>query len=97
MARVTILPAIGSAALRIVAKPNTSALSPQESLMPKLVQRLPKYAKHKRSGQAVGYTSGGDVQLEAYNNAASRENDNPVIAERISNHRSLPTKSLSFT
>lgn len=59
--------------------------------MPKLSSdRLPKYCRHKQSGQAVVYIEGRDVLLGAYNTAASREKFNQVIAEWIAADRTLP-------
>ena len=59
--------------------------------MPKLSDdRLPRYCRHRQSGQAVVYLDGREVLLGKHNTAASREKYNALIAEWLANGRHLP-------
>src|SRR5687768_5396343 len=56
-------------------------------LMPQLTHRLPKYRKHKISGQAVVTVDGKDVYLWPYGTQASRDQYDRAIKEYIANGR----------
>jgi hypothetical protein len=48
--------------------------------MPRLSEhRVPAYCKHKRSGRAVVYLDGQEIQLGDYGTAASREKYNRLM------------------
>ncbi|MFG0290922.1 MAG: hypothetical protein ACF8CQ_22315 [Rhodopirellula sp. JB044] len=51
--------------------------------MPKLTKSLPKYRKHRRSGQAVVSIAGHDVYLGPYGTKASRAEYDRVIGEYL--------------
>ena len=55
--------------------------------MPKLTQVLPKYRKHRASGQAVVTLSGRDYYLGPHNTKASRLEYDRLIAEWLANGR----------
>jgi integrase len=58
--------------------------------MPRLVgERLPKYGRHKASGQAIVKLCGRDVYLGPYGTKASRVEYDRVVSEWLSNGRSL--------
>lgn len=62
--------------------------------MPRLTgNRLPKYGKHKASGQAVIKLDGNDVYLGPHGSQASRIEYDRVVTEWLANGRSLPAKS----
>lgn len=59
--------------------------------MPRLTgDRLPKYGKHKASGQAVVKLDGRDVYLGPWNTRASKLEYDRVIGEWLANGRALP-------
>lgn len=55
--------------------------------MPKLVHRLPKYSKHKASGQAVVSIGGKDHYLGPFGSAASRKEYDRLIREYLAGGR----------
>jgi integrase len=55
--------------------------------MPFLVERIPKYCKHKASGQAVVTIGGKDHYLGPWNSKASRAEYDRIIGEWIANGR----------
>ncbi len=55
--------------------------------MPKLLNRFPKYRKHKASGQAVVTLCGRDVYLGPHGTKVSREEYDRVIAEWVASGR----------
>jgi integrase len=59
--------------------------------MPKLSKSLPKYRKHKASGQAVVNLSGHDHYLGPHGTKASKLEYDRLIGEWLANNRSLPT------
>lgn len=62
--------------------------------MPRLVgNRLPKYGKHKASGQAVIKLGGCDFYLGPYGTKASRIEYDRITAEWLANGRTLPGTS----
>ena len=62
--------------------------------MPRLTgNRLPKYGKHKASGQAVIKLDGQDIYLGLHGSKASRIEYDRVVAEWLANGRCLPSKS----
>lgn len=56
--------------------------------MPRLTKSLPKYRRHKASGQAIVTLNGQDYYLGPYNSRASRVEYDRLIAEWIANGRS---------
>ena len=58
--------------------------------MPKLNSRLPKYSKHKASGQAVVTLNGTDIYLGPYGTKASRREYDRVTSEWLAAGRTLP-------
>jgi integrase len=60
--------------------------------MPILKEALPKYRKHKASGQAVVTIQGQDFYLGPWNTKASRVEYDRVIAEYLAAGRQLPAK-----
>lgn len=60
--------------------------------MPRLTgNRLPKYGKHKASGQAVVKVDGRDIYLGPWNSKASKLEYDRVVSEWLANGRSLPS------
>src|SRR5689334_22132957 len=57
------------------------------ALMPKLINRNPKYRKHRASGQAVVTIGRQDHYLGPYGTAASRREYDRIIAEWLANGR----------
>jgi integrase len=55
--------------------------------MPKLVNRNPKYCKHRASGQAVVTIEGQDIYLGPHGTAASKREYDRIIAEWLANGR----------
>lgn len=58
--------------------------------MPKLKQRVPKYRKHRASGQAVVTLSGRDYYLGPHGTRASRLEYDRLITEWLANGRCPP-------
>ena len=58
--------------------------------MPKLSKSLPKYRKHKRSGQAIVNLNGKDFYLGPHGTKASKLEYDRLIGEWLSNERELP-------
>ena len=58
--------------------------------MPKLVNRNPKYRKHRASGQAIVTVNGHDIYLGPYGTAASRREYDRVVCEWLQNGRRSP-------
>lgn len=59
--------------------------------MPRLTgSRLPKYGKHKASGQAVVKLDGRDIYLGPWNSRVSKLEYDRVVSEWLANGRSLP-------
>ena len=61
--------------------------------MPILKEALPKYRKHKASGQAIVSIHGHDFYLGSWNSNASRVEYDRIIAEYLAAGRQLPVKS----
>lgn len=59
--------------------------------MPRLTKSLPKYRKHKASGQAVVTIDGKDFYLGPHRSKASRLEYDRLIGEWVQNGRSLPS------
>jgi hypothetical protein len=57
--------------------------------MPKLISALPKYRKHRASGQAIVTLSGTDYYLDPYGTKASKIEFDRLIAEWLSSGRML--------
>jgi len=55
--------------------------------MPRLAHSLPRYSKHRASGQAVVTLSGQDFYLGPHNTAASKREYDRVIAEWLARGR----------
>ncbi|MCA9148475.1 MAG: hypothetical protein KDA92_04220 [Planctomycetales bacterium] len=55
--------------------------------MPRLTSSLPKYRKHKVSGQAIVTLGGHDIYLGPHGTVASKKEYDRLIAEWISNGR----------
>ncbi|MDA7977191.1 MAG: hypothetical protein MPJ50_00310 [Pirellulales bacterium] len=55
--------------------------------MPKLKNRVPKYSRHKASGQAVVTIAGKDIYLGRYGSAASRREYDRLIGEWLQRDR----------
>jgi integrase len=90
---------VGSAARMAEAKTVHTVLSfsiilegPQ---MPVLKEALPKYRKHKASGQAVVAIQGQDFYLGPWNSQASHVEYDRIIAEYLAAGRQLPVKRAS--
>ena len=62
--------------------------------MPKLTNSLPKYRRHKPSGQAVVTLAGKDFYLGPYNTKASKTEYDRLIAEWLAAGRRAPTASI---
>ena len=60
--------------------------------MPILKEALPKYRKHKASGQAIVSIQGQDFYLGPWNSKASRVEYDRIIAEYLAAGRQLPVK-----
>ena len=58
--------------------------------MRKLLQRLPRYCKHRASGQAVVTIEGLDFYLGPHGTKASHLEYDRIIAEWLANGRRLP-------
>ena len=58
--------------------------------MPKLTNSLPKYQKHRASGQAVVTLNGADHYLGPHGTKASKIKFDQLITERMANGRRLP-------
>lgn len=67
--------------------------------MPRLTQQLPKYRKHRASGQAVVTLAGVDHYLGKYGTKVSRIGYDRLIAEWLAGGRAITTetKQLSTT
>jgi integrase len=65
--------------------------------MPKLNNRVPKYCRHRGSGQAVVALSGQDIYVGQYGSPASRAKYDRLIAEWIAAGRRLPTDPNAIT
>lgn len=65
--------------------------------MPRLVNTLPKYSRHKQSGQAVVYIDGRDVLLGQYGTKASREAYNRLVGEWLAAGRQLAVPNADIT
>ena len=65
--------------------------------MPKLVHTLPKYRKHRASGQAIVTLSGVDHYLGPHGTKASKRQYDRLIAEWLENSRTLRVESDSIT
>lgn len=61
--------------------------------MPKLTRSLPKYGKHKASGQAVVTIDSTDIYLGPHGTKASRIECDRIIAEYLANGRRLAAPS----
>lgn len=61
--------------------------------MPRLSKSLPKYRRHKASGQAVVTLNGRDHYLGPYNSKPSRTEYDRLIGEWTTNGRTLPGNS----
>ncbi len=59
--------------------------------MPRLSNSVPKYRKHRASGQAVVTLNGRDFYLGPHNTKASRLEYDRLTSEWLANDRSLPT------
>ena len=58
--------------------------------MPRLVKAVPKYQRHKASGQAVVNLSGHDFYLGSYGTPASKAEYERVVGEWLAKGRQLP-------
>ena len=56
-------------------------------------ERVPRYRRHKATGQAVVTIDGRDIYLGKYRSAASREAYKRKIAEWIQHDGRLPVRS----
>jgi hypothetical protein len=69
--------------------------------MPRLTNSLPKYRKHKASGQAVTTLCGKDFYLGPFGTQASKREYDRVIAEYLASGRSSmfgkPVDALTIT
>ncbi|TWU30441.1 hypothetical protein [Bythopirellula polymerisocia] len=66
--------------------------------MPKLVNSLPKYRRHKASGQAIVTLCGKDFYLGPYGSKVSNVEYDRLTAEWLTNGRRLPaTEEVSNT
>jgi hypothetical protein len=65
--------------------------------MPKLINAVPAYCRHKKSGQAVVYIDGREIPLGTHGTAASREKYNAIIGEWLANGRTLPVPPAEVT
>ena len=62
--------------------------------MPRLTTSLPKYRKHKASGQAIVNLDGSDFYLGPYGSQASRREYDRLVGEWQQNGRRLPPRGL---
>ena len=60
--------------------------------MPRLTKSLPKYRKHKASGQALVTLDGKDFYLGPHGTSTSRREYDRLVGEWQQNGRSLPKK-----
>ena len=58
--------------------------------MPRRTKSLPKYRRHKASGQALVTLNGRDIYLGTYDSPESHEEYRRIIAEWATNHYQLP-------
>jgi hypothetical protein len=65
--------------------------------MPKLLNRVPRYCRHRGSGQAIVTIDHQDIYLGPYGSRASRAEYDRIIAEWIANGRCLPTDPSQIT
>ena len=65
--------------------------------MPVLKEALPKYRKHKASGQAIVTIQGQDFYLGPWNSKASRVEYDRIIAEFLAAGRQLPVRGAGAT
>lgn len=65
--------------------------------MPKLKNSVPKYRRHRASGQAVVTLSGRDFYLGPHNSKTSVHEYDRLVAEWLANNRSLPAEADSPT
>ncbi len=61
--------------------------------MPKRTKSLPKYRLHRASGRALVHVDGQDIYLGKHGTKASRAEYDRVVAEYLSNGRSLPSSA----
>jgi integrase len=87
---ISYLPAFGSAMFSRSAKryvPFCGNFTMEDRTMPRLSHALPKYRKHRGSGQAVVTLNGHDYYLGPYGTKASRIEHDRLIAEWLANDR----------
>ncbi len=65
--------------------------------MPKLSSAVPRYRRHKATGQAVVRLAGRDIYLGKYGTKASREAHQRLVAEWLDNGGRLPTDKHTVT
>ena len=65
--------------------------------MPRLTKAVPKYQKHRASGQAVVRLNGQDFYLGPHGTKASKIEYDRVIAEWLANGRQLPQDEAVLT
>jgi hypothetical protein len=65
--------------------------------MPKLTKSVPKYRRHRGSGQAIVTLSGADHYLGPYRSKASHLEYDRLISEWIQNRRSVPCQARDTT
>jgi integrase len=65
--------------------------------MPRLVQALPRYRKHRASGQAVVTLNGVDFYLGPHGTKASRQEYDRAVAEWLANGRQAPTPAAGLS
>lgn len=61
--------------------------------MPKLTKSVPKYRKHRASGQAIVTLGGKDHYLGPHGTKASKREYDRLIAEWMSNDRRMPSEA----
>jgi hypothetical protein len=66
------------------------SLSAKESYMPQFKDRIPKYRRHRHSGQAIVNLDGSDHYLGPHGSQTSIAEYDRLIAEWLGNGRRLP-------
>ncbi|HPM82408.1 MAG TPA: site-specific integrase, partial [Candidatus Anammoximicrobium sp.] len=65
--------------------------------MPRLSNSVPRYRKHRASGQAIVTLGGKDVYLGPHGTKASHREYDRVIAEWLENERTIPEPEAGLT
>jgi hypothetical protein len=89
------LPMVGNATRFRPAQNGTYRFGPKTevAIMPRLSNALPKYRKHRASGQAIVTFEGRDFYLGPHGTQASKIEYDRLIGEWLANRRRIPVES----